>query len=71
MHHLPRTILLQHYDTSITPPRRTKQQTSIAKHEYPHFDTILAFRDHSTLILYLLYYNNFLYYNDFLIVLPL
>jgi hypothetical protein len=34
-------------------------ETSIAKQEYPHFDTILPFRDHNTLILYLLYYTNF------------
>jgi len=49
----------QHHDTSVTPPRRTKQKTSVAKQEYPHFDAILPFQDHSTLILYLLYHTNF------------
>ena len=50
---------LQHYHTSIMPPRRTKQKTSIAKQGYLHFDTILPFRDHNTVILYLLYYTHF------------
>jgi hypothetical protein len=43
---------LRHYSTSITPPRRTKQKTRIAKQEYPHFDNILPFQDHNTLILF-------------------
>jgi len=50
---------LWHYNTSITPPWRTKQKTIIAEQEYPHFDTVLPFRDHNTLISYLLYYTDF------------
>jgi hypothetical protein len=34
-------------------------ETSIAKQEYPHFDTILPVWDQNTLILYLLYYISF------------
>jgi len=37
----------------------TAYNVYIAKEEYPFFDTILHFRDHNTLILYLLYYTNF------------
>jgi hypothetical protein len=44
---------LRHFNTSITPPRRTKQKTSIAKQEYPP----LPRSQHPNF--YLLYYTNF------------
>jgi len=57
--HLPRT---NHYSTTTHPlchhggPNR---KPALLKQGYLHFDTILPFRDHNTVILYLLYYIHF------------